>query len=428
MKTFEKSHQLFEKAKEVIPLATQTFSKSYLQYIRDVAPLFITHGKGSRVWDVDGNEYVDFVNGLLAIILGYQYPAVDDAIRNQLESGINFSLPSPLEYELAKKLTDLIPCAEMVRFGKNGSDVTSGAIRLARAVTGREHVVVCGYHGWHDWYIGSTAKHLGVPESTRAQTHKFEYNNLDSLGKVFAQYKDQIAAVIMEPMNYKEPEEGFLAGVRDMAHAHGALLIFDEVITGFRFHLNGAQTLFGVTPDLATFGKSMANGMPIAALVGKKEYMERVGDIFYSFTHGGEALSIAAALAVIKEMEDKHVIDTIWEKGKYLSEKTTQLIESHGLADIMHIAGKPCWSMFMMHSGDEDRDLEIKSYMQQEILQAGYLWYGQHNMSFSHTQEDIDGLLHVYDVVFGQLKGLLDNGTLSGALRGKPITNIFKVR
>ncbi|EKD68255.1 MAG: Aminotransferase, class III pyridoxal-phosphate dependent, partial [uncultured bacterium] len=206
MKTFEKSHQLFEKAKEVIPLATQTFSKSYLQYIRDVAPLFITHGKGSRVWDVDGNEYVDFVNGLLAIILGYQYPAVDDAIRNQLESGINFSLPSPLEYELAKKLTDLIPCAEMVRFGKNGSDVTSGAIRLARAVTGREHVVVCGYHGWHDWYIGSTAKHLGVPESTRAQTHKFEYNNLDSLGKVFAQYKDQIAAVIMEPMNYKEPE------------------------------------------------------------------------------------------------------------------------------------------------------------------------------------------------------------------------------
>ena len=283
----KKSQQLFKKASAVIPLASQTFSKSYLQYIKGRAPLFITRGQGAKVWDVDGNEYVDFINGLLCVVLGYCYPAVDQAIVKQLKNGISFSLPSPLEYELAQMLIKIIPCAEMVRFGKNGSDVTSGAIRLARAVTGRDEIAVCGYHGWHDWYIGSTARNLGVPKSTRRLTHKFEYNNLESLKMIFKKRKGKLAAVIMEPMNYVEPKGNFLQRVKSLAHQNGALLIFDEIITGFRYHLGGAQKLFGVTPDLATFGKSMANGMPIAALVGKKKYMKKVEDIFYSFTYCG---------------------------------------------------------------------------------------------------------------------------------------------
>lgn len=423
---FSKSNQLFKKVKENIPLASQTFSKSHLIYVKDRAPLFITHGRGSYVWDVDGNQYVDFVSGLLPVILGYQYKAVNEAIKKQLKNGILFSLASPLENELAKLLIKHIPCAEMVRFGKNGSDVTTGAIRLARAVTGREHIALCGYHGWHDWYIGTTARRLGIPKSTQKLSHKFNYNDISSLEKILKKYK--VAAVIMEPMNYNEPENNFLAKVKTLAHKHGALLIFDEIITGFRYNLGGAQKLFGVTPDLATFGKSMANGMPISALVGRKKYMKRISDIFYSFTMGGETLSIAAAIATIEEIEKKKVINYIWKLGKYLQNNTNKLLKQNGLNNIIKVKGKPCWQIFIISSTEKYSDLEIKSYIQQEVLQAGFLWLGQHGMSFSHKKEDIDRLLKVYSRVFKQLKNLLDIGKLKENLAGKPITNIFKVR
>ena len=424
----KKSQQLFKKASAVIPLASQTFSKSYLQYIKGRAPLFITRGQGAKVWDVDGNEYVDFINGLLCVVLGYCYPAVDQAIVKQLKNGISFSLPSPLEYELAQMLIKIIPCAEMVRFGKNGSDVTSGAIRLARAVTGRDEIAVCGYHGWHDWYIGSTARNLGVPKSTRRLTHKFEYNNLESLKMIFKKRKGKLAAVIMEPMNYVEPKGNFLQQVKSLAHQNGALLIFDEIITGFRYHLGGAQKLFGVTPDLATFGKSMANGMPIAALVGKKKYMKKVEDIFYSFTFGGETLSIAAAIATIKEMKKKRVLQNIWQKGRYLQNKTNQLLKQNGLDQLIKVQGKPCWQVFIIKSTEKYSDLEIKTFIQQNVLATGILWYGQHNISYVHTQGDLDKLLNVYKKVFPELKRLLEENKLRQSLKGRPITNVFKVR
>ncbi len=425
---FIKSHQLFKKASKIIPLASQTFSKSYLQFIKGQAPLFATHAKGCRIWDVDGNEYIDFANSLGPIILGYQYPAVDEAVKKQLKKGMIFPLPSPLEYELAQLLIKHIPCAEMVRFGKNGSDVTTGAIRLARAVTGREHVAVCGYHGWHDWYIGSTARNLGVPKSTITLAHRFIYNDIKSLEKLFSKHKNKIAAVIMEPMNYIEPKNNFLKKVKELTHENGALLIFDEVITGFRYSLGGAQKLFKVTPDLATFGKAMANGMPISALVGKRKYMKKIGDIFYSFTFGGEILSIAAAIATIKEMESKKVINYIWSKGQYLQEKTNKLLEQNGLEKIIKVKGSPCQQVFIFSSTEKYSDLEIKSYLQQEIFQEGFFWYGQHNMSFSHSQKDIDKLLRVLKAVLPRLRELMDAGKLKENLRGKPITNIFKVR
>lgn len=427
-RSFAKSHKMFSQVKERIPLAAQTFSKCYLQFVKGGAPLFVTHAKGAHVWDVDGNEYIDFINGLLPVILGHCYKPVDEAIKKQLKKGIAFPLPSPLEDELAKLLIKHIPCAEMVRYGKNGSDVTSGAIRLARAVTGREHVLVCGYHGWHDWYIGSTTRKLGVPVSTQKLTHAFVYNDIESLKKLFKKYHGKIAAVIMEPMNYYEPEKGFLRQVKEVTHKNGALLVFDEVITGFRWGLGGAQKYFGVTPDLATFGKSMANGMPISALVGKKKYMKRVADIFYSFTNGGEALSLAAAIATIKEMEKKDVIATIWKKGAYLKEKVNTLIEENNLDSVIKIKGKPCWQVIFFSPSNGFSDLEIKSYMQQEILQEGILWYGQHNMSYSHSRKDLDATVRAYAKVLPKLKQVLEKGTLKKKLVGEPITNIFKVR
>lgn len=425
---FKKSQQFFARAKKIIPLVAQTFSKSYLQYVGGQSPLFIERGKGAYVWDLDGNRYADLINGLLSVVLGYQYPIVDKAIKSQLKKGISFSLSSPLESELAGLLIKHIPCAEMVRFGKNGSDVTAGAVRLARAVTGREHIALCGYHGWHDWSIGTTARNLGVPEATQKLSHVFKYNDIKSLEEIFEKNPGKIAAVIMEPMSYIEPAPGFLAAVKETVHKHGALLIFDEIITGFRFSMGGAQKLFGVIPDLATFGKSMANGMPISALVGKKEYMEKCEDIFYSFTFGGEALSLAAAIATIKEMEKKKVIKNLWEKGKYLQDKTNELLEKNGLSEFIKVKGKPCWQVFIFKPTEKYTDLEIKSYLQQEILQAGFLWYGQHNISFSHKKEDFDRLLKVYQRVFVELKDLINLGKLKESLKGKPITNIFKIR
>ena len=262
---YQHSLALSARAEQSIPLGSQTFSKSRLCFPHGAAPLFIERGQGARVWDVDGNEYLDFASGLLAISLGYCDPDVNQAVLEQLNLGSIFSLPHRLETEVAEQLIELIPCAEMVRFGKNGTDATSACIRLSRAVTGRERVAVCGYHGWQDWYIGSTTRHLGVPECVRELTHRFDYNDLGSLKAQLEAHPGEFAAVILEPMNVAWPTPEFLPGLRQLCDQHGALLIFDETITGFRFHLGGAQTLFGVTPDLAAFGKGMANGFPISA-------------------------------------------------------------------------------------------------------------------------------------------------------------------
>ncbi len=425
---FQKTNDFFQQANKVIPLASQTFSKSYLQFVKGAAPLFLTAGRGCRVWDLDGNEYLDFINGLLSVILGYQYPAVDRAIKEQLAKGINFSLPSTLEYQLAERLVELIPCAEMVRFGKNGSDATSGAVRLARAITGRDELVFSGYHGWHDWSIGLTDKNLGVPSTVRKLSHKFEYNNLESLEKIFQENPNKVAAVIMEPINYQEPNPGFLEAVKELTHRNGALLIFDEIITGFRFSLGGAQELFQVTPDLAAFGKSLANGMPISALVGRREFFEKIEDIFFSFTFGGENLSLAAALATLKELQSRNVVPYIQALGGYLKKQTEKIIADSGLGEVIKVKGRSAWQIIDFSDFADCSGLEIKSYFQQELLKRGILWYGQHNLSFSHSKEDLDKLLAGYRDIFPAAKELLDSGRLKENLAGPPISDIFQIR
>ena len=315
MKTFKASEAYLERARRTIPLGSQTFSKSLTQYPYGVSPYFIQRAKGSRVWDIDGNEYIDFVSSLASITLGYSDPTVDTAVRAQLEEGVIFSLPHPIEAEVAELICEMVPCAQMVRFGKNGSDATSGAIRLARAYTQRDRVAVCGYHGWQDWYIGSTARHRGVPQAVRDLTHNFAYNDLASIEAQFAAHPGEFAAVILEPMNVTEPAPGFLEGLKAATHAHGALLVFDETITGFRYGNGGAQALFGVTPDLATFGKGLANGYPVSAVAGRRDVMMLMEEIFFSFTFGGEALSLAAARATLCRLRDEPVCERIAAKG-----------------------------------------------------------------------------------------------------------------
>ncbi len=425
---YKKSKSMLERALKHIPLGSQTFSKSHILLPTDAAPLFLTHAKGSRAWDVDGNEYIDLTNGLLPVVLGYCDPDVDRAVIEQLKKGVSFSLATTLEIELAEMLCEIIPCAEMVRYGKNGSDVTTAAIRLARAYTGRERVASCGYHGWHDWYIGATTRNKGVPKAVCDLTHRFEYNDLSSLREILEGHSGEFAAVIMEPMSAEEPLPGFLESVKSIAHEHGAIFIFDEIVTGFRFHIGGAQSMFGVVPDLATFGKSIANGFPISAIVGKTEIMREMEDIFYSFTFGGEALSLAAAIATIHKMRRENVIEVLWERGEKLSEATAAEIKRYGLDNIVKLKGMPPCKIFDFKDFDSIAADEIKSLFFQEVLSRGVLMWGSHNISYALTQDDTDSIISIYGQVLELMAEAIEKGDVRSRLYGPPPKPVFRIR
>ncbi len=417
-----------QRALNTIPLGSQTFSKSMTQYPVGVSPLFIERGQGASVWDVDGNEYVDFISGLLSVLIGYCDPDVDQAVQKQMTSGVSFSLPHRLEMEVSELLVDTIPCAEMVRFGKNGTDSTSAAIRLARAFTGRDDVAVCGYHGWQDWYIGSTTRSMGVPAATQSLTHTFQYNNLESLQAIFDQHPKGIAAVMMEPMNVAYPNNQFLQQVKTLAHQHGALLIFDETITGFRFSRGGAQELFNVTPDLATFGKGMGNGYPISAVVGRRDVMKLMEDIFYSGTFAGETLSLAAAKAVIHKLHDGHLLENLHSNGRYLIDGLDKKIIEAGLQETLSVCGHPSWSFLTFKATKDHSDWQLKTLFLQEIFKLGFLTVGSHNLSCSHTREHIDQLLKAYGTVFKTLTKVHNGEPLKKYLSVEPLQPLFKVR
>lgn len=425
---YKKSEELLQRALKTIPLGTQTFSKSKTQFPLGVSPYFITRGQGSHVWDADGNEYIDFINSLAAVTLGYNDRDVTAAVRAQLEEGVIFSLPHPIEIQVAEKIVEMVPCAEMVRFGKNGSDATSGAIRLARAFTHRDHVAVCGYHGWQDWYIGSTTRHRGVPQSTRDLTHTFTYNQSDTLGALFKKYPDQIAAVILEPMNVVEPQPGFLETILEMTHREGALLIFDETITGFRFANGGAQEYFQVTPDLATFGKGLANGYPLSAVAGRAEIMKLLEEIFFSFTFGGETLSLAASLATLKKMQTENVVEVMKHQGQKLIKGIQGLIDQHDMSSIVSVSGHPTWSFLNIKDVEPYKAFEIKTLFLQETLARGILTLGTHNISFSHSDADIAQLLQAYNEIFPIIKEAVDKAALKNYLRCEPLKPLFSLR
>jgi glutamate-1-semialdehyde 2,1-aminomutase len=425
---YHHSEAFLEKALRMIPLGSQTFSKSKTQYPLGVSPYFLQRGRGSHVWDLDGNEYIDFINGLAAITLGYGDLDVSAAVQAQLQDGVIFSLPHPLELQVAEKIVELVPCAEMVRFGKNGSDATSGAIRLARAYTGRDRIAVCGYHGWHDWYIGSTSRDRGVPEAVQKLTHTFIYNDLISLKTLFHTYPGELAAVILEPMNVVEPQPGFLEELRALTHDKGALLIFDETITGFRYAKGGAQEYFGVTPDLVTLGKGIANGYPLSAIAGSAKVMRLMEEIFFSSTFGGETLSLAAALATLTKLQQEPVIEHLCHQGQKILDKLQALIQHHQVSDILSTAGHPSWSFLLFQNTVPYTSWQIKTLFFQEVFARGILTLGTHNVSYSHTDDDITRLLTVYDEVFSILYDAVEKRTLHRQLCCQPLEPLFKVR
>jgi glutamate-1-semialdehyde 2,1-aminomutase len=425
---YRRSEELLARAERTIPLGTQTFSKSKTQFPYGVSPFYATRAQGSRLWDVDGNEYIDFISSLCSVTLGYNDPDVTAAVRAQLDNGVIFSLPTELEVQVSELLVDLVPSAERVRFGKNGSDATAGAVRVARAFTDRDRVAVCGYHGWQDWYIGSTARNKGVPEGTRALTHRFDYNSLESLDRLFREHPAEFAAVIMEPMNVAEPAPGFLAGVAEMTRKNGAVLVFDEVITGFRFANGGAQELFGVTPDLTCLGKGIANGYPLSAVVGRADIMALMEEVFFSFTMGGEALSLAAAVAALTKLKREPVVETMRRTGQKILDGVRERIGKHGVGGFARTSGHPSWTFLQFADTPSCSQWEIKTLFMQEVLARGILSLGTHNVTYAHSDDDVAKLLRVYDEVFPILREAVEEGAMKQYLRCAPLQPLFRVR
>ncbi|MES2766293.1 MAG: aminotransferase class III-fold pyridoxal phosphate-dependent enzyme [Bacteroidota bacterium] len=419
----KKSQELYKRALESIPCVTQTLAKGPGQHTKGVAPIYATKGKGAHVWDADGNEYIDYTMAVGPLSLGYCYEAVDAAIREQLADGITFSLMHPLEVEVAELVKEIIPNAESVRFSKTGCDVTTAAVRLARAFTGKNTVLCCGYHGWHDWYIGVTDRSAGIPQETKDLTYTFSYNDFDS---VLAAVDDDTAAIILEPIVFEAPKDNFLHKLRELCDERGIVLIFDEMWTGFRLALGGAQEYFGVKADLACYSKAVANGMPISILAGRRDIMQLLEkDVFFFTTFGGEALSLAAAKATMEELRDKNVPQYLDKQGEKLKNGYNEIATELGINHYTKCAGFNCRTI-MSFDASAGNPLELKTLVQQEMIKRGVLWGGFHNMSFSHTDADIEFTLSAYREVLPILKEAVKSGDVKSFLKGEAVEAVFR--
>tara|TARA_A100001011_G_scaffold398431_1_gene502850 strand:+ start:3948 stop:5231 length:1284 start_codon:yes stop_codon:yes gene_type:complete len=420
------SNNLLKRAENVIPSATQTFSKGPTQWARGVSPAYLVRGDGAWVWDVDENKYLDHLMALGPIILGYNNQYVNKATSEQLGDGSIFSQMHPLEVEVAELLTRIIPCAEMVRFGKTGSDATGAAIRCARAFTERDHIAICGYHGWHDWYIGSTTRNSGVPDSVKELTHTFTYNNIDTLKNIFKKFPGKIAAVMMEPVGIVKPENRFLESVKEVTKDEGAILIFDEIVTGFRMAMGGAQEYYKIKPDLACFGKGMANGMPLSAVVGRKDIMQIFNEVFFSGTFNGDAISLAACKATIQELEKNGGVSLIWKYGNNLLQGIQELINDNGLNKSVKTIGYGFRSIIDFTGEDEAEVLLRRSYFMQECVKRGLLYSCLNLPSLSHKTEELNFTLETLSEVFSLFSLAEQANDFKNRLDGPSIEAIFR--
>jgi glutamate-1-semialdehyde 2,1-aminomutase len=427
------SRMLQERAHALIPGGAHTYAKGDDQFPVN-APSFIALGSGCHVWDVDGNEYIEFGMGLRSVTLGHAYAPVVNAARAELLRGMNFSRPSPLEVECAEALLSFLPRADMVKFAKNGSDATTAAVKLARAFTGRDGIAICGDHPFFsvdDWFIGSTAVGAGIPDSLRALTRKFRYNDIASLEALFSAHPGDIACVVLEAATSVEPQDDFLRRVRRLCDDQGALLIFDEMITGFRWHNGGAQAVYDVTPDLSTFGKALGNGFPIAALVGHRDVMERGGlrhaqerVFLLSTTHGGETSALAAAIATMGIYANEPVIEALYRQGERLRSGIREAIGAAGVDGFFDVLGRPCNLVFATRDVNAAPSQEFRTLFMQELIRGGVI-APSFVVSYSHTDDDIDRTI---DVVFDALRvyrRALDTG-VQDLLEGRSVKPVYR--
>jgi len=427
MKKYEISNAMLERAKKVTPLGAQTFSKSSRYYSEGISPSFISKGKGCYVFDVDGNKFIDFVCALGPITVGYNNRKINNSILKQLKKGIIFSQQTKVELELAEKLTKLIKCAEMIRFVKNGSDATSSAIKLARAFTNRDKVVMSGYHGMQDWSVAGSNNRKGVPEIISKLTLTFEYNNIDSIKNLFEKFPNDIAAVILEPIQKNGPNKRFLEELKTLTHKFGALLIFDEVVSGFRYALGGASELYNVQPDLIAFGKGMANGMPISAIAGKSEILRLIEQgVFISTTFGGEALSMAAALETLKILEKKSTFKYFWDLGNIMLSGLKSIVKKYSLENVVVVSGLAPHCGVLFNDFGDLTYLDFGTIYSQVMVDNGILTTGINNISLSHKKKHIYKFLYSADKAMFAINQAVINNSTKGIIKGPKINPIFK--
>ncbi|MEK7408227.1 MAG: aminotransferase class III-fold pyridoxal phosphate-dependent enzyme [Acidobacteriota bacterium] len=393
----QKAEALFTRASELILGGTQTLSKHPSRFPPGDFPIYAEHGRGSRLWDIDGNEYIDFIMALGPMILGYSNPAVNAAIARQIECGTLFSLSSPLEVELAEEIVSAVPCAEVVRFFNTGAEATQAAVRVARVFTGRDLVISCGYHGWHDWVGAKNKSEPGIPHAMRELVLDLPYGDCGRLEELLRRHRGRVACVIVEPVA-RDASLGFLQGAQRLTGQEEVVLIFDEIVTGFRLSLGGAQSCFEVTPDLATFGKALANGLPLAALAGKRGIMTAAANSWISSTYAGCTLGLAAALATIRELKRGEVFERIWALGQRLAVGWREMLRRYPVSATVAGIG-PLPLLLFKHGPCEE-------FFMRRLLRGGVLFRKDHYwfVSGAHTEGDIDRALELSESAFRECR------------------------
>ena len=419
------SLDLKRRAEKVIPHLTGTFSRASTSFIENVYPLYLKSANGSHFTDVDGNEYLDYLMALGPITLGYNYSVVNQAIKEQLEKGILFSLPHTVEVELAELVSKTIPFAEMVKFEKSGSNAVTAAIRAARAFSKKEMIAYCGTGGvWHDWQAAMVSRDGGVPKFNEDMIKIFEYNDIDGLEQIFIDFPDQIAAIVLEPTLFEKPKNNFLQKVRKVADKNNALLILDEIVTGFRFDLAGAQKYFGIKGDLVCFGKGMSNGLPLSAITGPTEFMKIFDKLWVSSTNNSESLSMAGTIAVINEMQQKNTIDHCWKIGKELFNGWNKISKKYNIT--ANMTGYPIRMDLKCYDNSGKLSLAMKSFILQEMVKQNVFIsiLGSSYICYSHSQEDVQKTLNSFENVCRLINKNIKNDNYEQNLDGsmpKPI-------
>lgn len=423
----KKGIELYHKAKKLIPGGTQLLSKRPEMFLPELWPSYFQKAKGCYVWDLDGNKYLDFsYMGIGSCILGYADEDVNKAVKEAIDNGSMNTLNCPEEVELAELLLGLHPWAEMVRYARTGGEAMALAMRIARAFSGKEKTAFCGYHGWQDWYLSANLADdknldghllaglapLGVPRGLKGTMLPFHYNKIEELEKIVEQNND-IGVIVMEPMKFQEEENNFAKKVREIADKIGAVLVFDEITAGFRFNAGGSHLLLGVNPDIAVFAKGMSNGFPMAAVIGKKEIMQKAQETFISSTYWTERIGPTAALATIKKMQKENVPEYLEKIGLEIKQGLAELAKKHSIN--LKIEGKPA----LMHiSFDYPNSQAVRTLFTQEMLKRGVLAIGAVYVSLAFQEKHVQEYLVACDEVFALLKKAIEQNEVEKLLEG----------
>lgn len=430
LRSYTRSNEAQARLHAIVPGGAHTYARGSDQYPEDMAPVLV-RGRGARVEDLDGHTYVEYGMGLRSVTLGHGYQPVVSAAAEAAADGISFSRPSVWELRAAETFLAQVPGADMVKFAKNGSDTTTAAVKVARAVTGRPLVALCGtqpFFSTDDWFIQTTTMDAGIPQEHQRTTVEFRYNDLDSVRDLLGRHRDRIACVILEAATgLVEPEPGFLEGLRSLADQDGFVLIFDEMITGMRWSVGGAQSVYGVVPDLSTWGKALGNGFPISALAGRREIMEYGGlntdasrVFLLSTTHGPEVMSLAAYVAVIQAYRDHDVVGIMERQGAKLAEAVNRACREQGLQDYVAVRGRPSCLIYTTNDHDGHPSQAYRTLFMQELLDRGVL--GQSFViSAAHTDEDLEQTVDAVTAALDLYGRAISDRTTDGWLRGRPV-------